>query len=98
MGPNTVSVLRWHEAEEKLAARVLNPAYQDDGVVFATVRGSWLNLMKLARALQALGRRVGLPNLTARSLRHTHVSIVLQQGANIVVVSKRLGHSKMLIT
>ncbi len=36
--------------------------------------------------------------LTARSLRHFHASVALQTGQNIVVVSKRLGHSNVSIT
>ena len=54
--------------------------------------------MKVTRAVQALGRRVGQTNLTIRSLRHFHASVSLQQGTNIVVVSKRLGHANVSIT
>ena len=32
------------------------------------------------------------------SLRHFHASVTLQAGQNIVVVSKRLGHSNLSIT
>ena len=34
-------------------------------------------------------------NKTVRSLRHFHASVALQTGQNIIVVSKRLGHSNV---
>ena len=36
--------------------------------------------------------------MTVRSLRHFHASVALQARQNIVVVSKRLGHSNVSIT
>ena len=36
--------------------------------------------------------------MTVWSLRHSHASVALQTGQNIVVVSKRLGHANVSIT
>lgn len=36
--------------------------------------------------------------MTLRSLRHFYASVALTAGQNIVVVSKRLGHSNVSIT
>ncbi len=66
--------------------------------MFCDDLGRWLNPMKLKRAVPALSRRVGEPNLTIRSLRHFHASVALQQGTNVVVSSKRLGHANVSIT
>ena len=41
---------------------------------------------------------MGHEGMAVRSLRHFHASVVLQQGQNIVVVSKRLGHANVSIT
>ena len=41
---------------------------------------------------------MGCPGITSRSLRHFHATIALQTGQNIVVISKRLGHSNVSIT
>ena len=54
--------------------------------------------MQLTRAVKKLGTRAGHPGMTVRSLRHFHASVALQTGENIVVVSKRLGHSNVSIT
>ena len=76
----------------------LGPAYRINELVFCDGLGGWLNPMKVTRAVQTLGRRIGQPNLTIRSLRHFHASVALQRGTNIVVVSKRLGHANVSIT
>ena len=38
--------------------------------------------------------RYNLPIITAHSLRHTAASILIDSGASIIAVSKRLGHSQ----
>ena len=40
----------------------------------------------------------GVPSIRIHDLRHTHASILISNGANIVAVSKRLGHSKVDMT
>ena len=42
----------------------------------------WLNPAQLTRAVKSLGARCGVPNLTVRSLRHFHASVMLQSGQN----------------
>jgi integrase len=44
-------------------------------------------------ALFASRVRAGLPAVTLRDLRHTHATLALAAGVDVVVVSRRLGHS-----
>ena len=48
--------------------------------------------------VKRLGERVGHPDMTVCSLRHFHAGVALQARQNIVVMSKRLGHSNVSIT
>ena len=72
--------------------------YTDQGHVFADDQGNWISPKRLYDTVKRYGRRVGHPDMTVRSLRHFHASLMLQSGQNIVVVSKRLGHSTVSIT
>lgn len=74
------------------------PAYDDRGRVFTNEFGDWIKPYSLTHAVKALGARVGFPRMTVHSLRHFHASVALQTGQNIIVVSKRLGHSNVSIT
>ncbi len=65
-----------------------------------TVRGSKAHAQRELRCLlttldRGIGARVGHPEMTVHSLRHFHASVMLHTGQNIVVVSKRLGHSNV---
>ena len=42
--------------------------------------------------------KAGLPKLTIHGLRHTHATILLEQGVNSKVVSERLGHASVATT
>ena len=48
--------------------------------------------------LNALLKNSNLKNSTVHDLRHSHASILIGNGANIVSVSKRLGHSNPTMT
>jgi integrase len=45
-----------------------------------------------------LAERLGLPEITFHALRHTHASMLIASGLDIVTVSKRLGHANPNVT
>jgi len=52
----------------------------------------------VTHAFANIARRAGLEGFTFHSLRHTHASIMLQQGVSSKTVAERLGHSTVVIT
>ena len=94
----TVDVLIDHRARQDEIKQTMRDAYNDRGRVFAGAEGEWINPAQLTRAVRSLGDRCGVQDLTVRSLRHFHASVMLQSGQNPVVVSKRLGHANVSIT
>ena len=94
----TVDVLIDHRARQDEIKQTMRDAYNDRGRVFAGAEGEWINPAQLTRAVRSLGDRCGVRDLTVRSLRHFHASVMLQSGQNPVVVSKRLGHANVSIT
>ena len=94
----TIAVLRRHRAAQLELRLRMGPAYIDRGIVFADPLGDWVQPDRLSAAVTRLGGRAGYPGVTVRGLRHFHASVTLQQGQNVVVVSKRLGHSSVSIT
>ena len=94
----TTNVLAEHRAEQDRVKDMMRGAYHDSGWVFADPEGQSIYPPRLSKAVKRLGARVGHPQMTVRSLRHFHASVALQAGQNIVIVSKRLGHSTVSIT
>ena len=69
-----------------------------DTLVFGHPDGTPRAPATLTHAFTKLVRRIGLDGVRLHDLRHTHASLLLQQGANPKVVSERLGHSSIQIT
>lgn len=96
--PSAVETLRRHrmkQLEERLAA---GPAYQYNDLVFANPVGAPIHPSNLRRAWLQIVGTAGLRGLRFHDLRHTHASLLLQQGVHPKVVSERLGHSAIGIT
>ena len=52
----------------------------------------------LCKAFTKLVKEAGFLDLTMHGLRHTHATILLEQGVNPKVVSERLGHASVATT
>jgi integrase len=77
---------------------------REDDYVFSTGNGTPLNYRNVAqRGLTAAADRAGLnregePKLTLHDLRHTFGSHLVRSGADVVTVSRQMGHARPSIT
>ena len=91
------ALVAWKIAQE-LEAAAWGPAYTSDGNVFTYEDGTSLKPQYLTRLFDKLRVKAGLPVLTLHGLRHEHAALMISSGADIAVVSKRLGHSTIAVT
>jgi integrase len=97
--PELAALLREHrrQAFQRGLAR-------EQDYVFATREGTAFNYRNVAqRGLSRAAERAGLngegqPRLTLHDLRHTFGSHLVRQGADIVTVSRQMGHARPSIT
>ena len=94
----TVDVLRAHIGRQLLYRTELGDAFNDRGLVFPGPLGEPLNPMKLTRSFQALAKNQGIAGARLHNLRYFHASVMLQNGASLLLVSKRLGHASIATT
>ena len=71
----------------------MGEGYGDQDLVFATQTGRPLSPRNVLREFGKLVDRAGIPKIRFHDLRHTHATILLNEGVPISVVSERLGHS-----
>ena len=86
------------KARQKSQSKTAGESWRDGGYVFTDATGSPLDGQVLARAFKAYVSDIGLPYLTLGKLRHVHATMLLLEGANVKVVSERLGHSSTRVT
>lgn len=82
---------------DKKTMRELKPFIQNaEPFVFGTYRS--LSITTVQRTFTAAIKKSGVKPITIHDLRHSHATLLINAGVNIVAVSKRLGHSSINIT
>ena len=97
--PETVAMLRVHKVQQmelRFALGMGKP--DDDTLVFSDVEGHLLKPHTVSRAWRRVVAAKKLPAVTFHALRHTHVSVLIRAGVDILTISRRLGHTKAAIT
>ena len=69
-----------------------------DDLVFSHPDGSPFLPDTVSHAFLKMARRAGLNGIRFHDLRHTHATLMLQQGIHPKIVSERLGHSTVSLT
>ena len=94
----TVEVMRSHQGWQLLYRAKLEGAYQENGLLFPGPLGEPRRPLTLGRAFQSFAKRLGLKGGKLHDLRHFHASVMLQNGASLLLVSKSLGHANISTT
>jgi integrase len=83
------------QTEAKLAGRIAElPTF-----IFTEPEGGPLDRRTFERAFARVLGKAGLgPHYSPKSLRHTYASLMISEGANLVYVSRQMGHASVGIT
>ena len=94
------SLLREYKRWQDTQREACGDYWKDtDGRVFTGEDGRRIHPDSLTKWVKAFLRKHGFPeDLRLHSLRHTAVSLMINDGVNIVTVSKRIGHAQVSTT
>jgi integrase len=98
LSPISCVLLRGHRERQEADANLLGVPLTGESLVFGHVDGSPRAPATLTHAFSKLAKRAGFPGVRLHDLRHTHASLLFQQGIHPKVVSERLGHANIQIT
>ena len=66
--------------------------------MFCQLDGSPLLPRSVSQAWRRLVRQAGFPGIRLHDARHTHATLMLEQGVNWKIISERLGHGSVAMT
>ncbi len=72
--------------------------WQEQGLIFCTIYGGFLNADRVWFSFKKLLKKAGLPDVRFHDLRHSVATVLLTAGVDLKVVSELLGHSSIAIT
>jgi len=72
--------------------------WKENGFVFPSRIGTAMDLTNLLKKFMQSLKRAGVKRLRFHDLRHTAASLMLNNGVDLLVASRRLGHAKPSIT
>lgn len=100
IGEDTIEVLK------KQKGRITNERedikvkhlWKEMDMVFPSTIGTPIDPTNILKKFRQLLKKAGLPRLRFHDLRHTSASLMLNNGVDVLVASRRLGHAKPSIT
>lgn len=94
----TAEILRSHGEAQRFERRRWGDGYQDRGLVFAQPNGDALDHDALRKRFTRRVRKAKLRAIHFHDMRHTHATLLREEGVDMQVISRRLGHSSETIT
>lgn len=88
-------LMEWKRAQTKW---LLSMGLPHTGFIFTQDDGEMLNPNAPTKYLSKFGKRYNFPGLHPHTLRHTMATVSIANGADVVSVSKKLGHAAPSIT
>ena len=68
--------------------------WQDNGLIFRSDVGTPIWPDNITRTYNRLIERAGMPRIRIHDTRHTYATMALKSGANLLAVSRQLGHAR----
>ena len=97
--PSAVTMLADHRRSQlELRMRLGMGKPEPDALVFCDHHGAPIQPDNLSKAWQRMTKARGMPRIYFHALRHTHASMLISAGVDIVQISRRLGHASPTIT
>ena len=96
--PSSALILRDHRVEQEKVSSIWGYKLAGDSLVFCHPDGKPLTPDVISHDFRKIARRASLKGIRLHDLRHTHASLMLQQGIHPKVVSERLGHANIQMT
>ena len=94
----TVKVLKEYKTEQNINRLKLGSKWGNSPKVFLTECGNPIHPDTLGGVLEKIIKKYNLKKIKFHALRHTSVSLLISQGVQVQVISKKVGHANVTTT
>ena len=98
LGQAMLEQLMAHRKRQELVKAFAGNRWQENDLIFPTTIGTPLDHKRVTTEFKVLLQKAGLPEMRFHDLRHTSISLLLENGIPLNTVQKRAGHSKPSVT
>ena len=98
ISPQVMEALLSHRKKQDELKSLLEDHYDKQDLVICTHFGTPQDPQNILRVMKRIIEVSKVPAIRFHDLRHTHASILISEGVDLVKVSKRLGHANAKIT
>ena len=98
LSEKVIDKLRLHKKWQDQEKDRFKGMYLDNDLVVCTRDGKPLDPQNVLRDMNICREKANVPKIRFHDMRHTHASILISLGVDVVVVSKRLGHINPRVT
>jgi integrase len=98
LGVVTITHLRTSYERQRLERLSAGERWKENDLIFPSTIGTPMDQQNLSKTFKLFLQTTGLPKIRFHDLRYTAASLMLNHGISPIIVSRRLGHSKVSIT
>ena len=95
----TVELLAWfRKVQQKMIMKHKNFKRNEDMIIFQNYNGNYMTPSTIRDTLKNYCLNAGVEYKGTHSFRHTHAVLSLEAGADLIYISRRLGHGSIQTT
>lgn len=98
ISPTTINILRKYKVEQEKHKFKLGSKWENSNQVFTTDFGGSMHPDTPSKIFEKIIKKYGLRKIKFHALRHTSISLMIREGVQSQIISRKSGHSSIQVT